>query len=230
VAKSHSFVVIGLGSFGVRVCEVLSEKGASVVAIDRDAEAVARVKETVSAAFLVDTTDEEALLKAPLDGVDIAIVAIGDNLEASILTTTLLKQRGIPYVAARAVSSLHERVLRRVGANEVLNVEIEAGARLARRLAAPDVLDSVPLSADVSLTETLLPAFFAGKKLGDLELEKKLRLRLVALLRPQIDIDDSGNSVRRDALIFPDPATEFIAGDKLFLLGVNADLNAFSDL
>jgi trk system potassium uptake protein TrkA len=230
VAKAHSFVVVGLGSFGVRVCEVLNEKGATVIAMDRDKAAVERVSDSVSAAFLVDTTDEESLLKAPLDGIDIAIVAIGDNLEASILTTTLLKQRGIPYVAARAVSSLHETVLRRVGANEVLNVEVEAGARLARRLAAPDVLDSVPLSADVSLLEVLPPDFFIGKKLGELDVEKKLRLRIVALVRPQIDIDDSGNSVRRETLLFPSPEDEFAAGDKLFILGRNADLNAFSDL
>ncbi|MBU0927666.1 MAG: TrkA family potassium uptake protein [Spirochaetes bacterium] len=228
--QTRTFAVIGLGSFGSRVCEVLSEKGASVVAIDADPAALERVKGIVSAAVLVDTTDEGALLKAPLDGVDVAIVAIGDNLEASILTTALLKQRGVPYVAARAITSIHETVLRRVGANEVANIEVEAGTRLARRLVAPDVLDSVPMSADVSLTEVYLPPYFVDKTPGELDIEKKLRLKVVALLRPQVDLDDTGNPVRRDELIFIAPDTTFKEGDRLFLLGRNADLDEFRNL
>ncbi|GAB1482681.1 TrkA family potassium uptake protein [Treponema sp.] len=228
--KMRTFVVVGLGAFGVRVCEVLVEKGASVVAMDRDAAALERVKGSVSAAVLVDTTNEESLLKAPLDGVDVAIVAIGDDLEASILTTTLLKQRGVPYVAARAVSALHETVLRRVGANEVINIELEAGTRLARRIAAPDVLDTIPLSTDVSLTEMLLPAYFIGKTTIELELEKKMRLKLVGILRPEMDLDDSGNPLRRDILLFPEEGQKFTEGDRLFLLGRNADLDEFREI
>ena len=227
MAKSRTFAVVGLGSFGSTICGVLAEKGASVVAMDRDPASVERIKSLVSAAVLLDTTDENSLLKAPLEDVDVAIVAIGDDIEASILTTALLRQQGVPYIVARAVSSIHETVLRRVGANEVINAEIDMGIRTARRLVAPDVLDSVPLSADVSLTETLAPDFFVGKTTTELNLEEKLRLRVVGILRSMVDLDDSGNSVRKDALIFPGPTDTIAEGDRLFVLGRNADLDEF---
>jgi len=230
MAQKRNFAVIGLGAFGASICDVLIEKGANVVAMDRDSIADEQMKGRVSAAVLVDTTNEESLLKAPLENIDVAIVAIGDNLEASILTTMLIKQRGVPYVVARAVSALHASVLRRVGANEVINIEVETGTRIARRLVAPDVLDSVPLSSDVSLTEQLAPRFFYDKTLADIGLEEKLRLRLVSVLRIAIDLDDSGNSVRHERLIFPTPDLRIEDGDRLFLLGRNDDLGAFLEL
>jgi trk system potassium uptake protein len=230
MSQNRSIAVIGLGSFGVSICDVLVEKGTTVVAMDRDPSIVEKMKNRVSAAVLVDTTNEDSLLKAPLEGIDVAIVAIGDNLEASILTTMLLKQRGIPYVVARSISPLHDAVLRRVGANEVINVEVETGTRIARRLVAPDILDSVPLSADVSLTEQLTPKFFIGETAESLELEEKMKLRLVAILRLSIDLDDSGNSIRHETLIFPEKAGKIQDGDRLFLLGRNVDLAGFQNL
>lgn len=230
MAKTRTFAVVGLGSFGSTICGVLAEKGASVVAMDRDPASVERIKSQVSAAVLLDTTDENSLLKAPLEDVDVAIVAIGDDIEASILTTALLRQQGVPYIVARAVSPIHETVLRRVGANEVINAEIDMGARTARRLVAPDVLDSIPLSADVSLTETLAPEYFRGKTLADLNLEEKLRLRVVGLLRSRVDLDDSGNSIRKDVLVFPGPKDTFEEGDRLFVLGRNSDLDEFQKI
>ena len=230
MAHSRSIAVIGLGSFGASICEVLIEKGATVVAMDRDAAIIDAIKNRVSAAVLVDTTNEDSLLKAPLEDIDVAIVAIGDNLEASILTTMLLKQRGVPYVVARSVSPLHDAVLRRVGANEVINVEVETGTRIARRLVAPDILDSVPLSADVSLTEQLIPKFFVGETAESLQLEAKMKLRLVVILRLSIDLDDSGNSMRRESLLYPEKAGKFQEGDRLFLLGRNIDLAGFQNM
>ncbi|PKL08387.1 MAG: TrkA family potassium uptake protein [Spirochaetae bacterium HGW-Spirochaetae-7] len=230
MAQKRNFAVIGLGTFGASICDVLTEKGTNVVAMDRDSSVVEAMKGRVSAAVLVDTTNEDSLLKAPLENIDVAIVAIGDNLEASILTTMLLKQRGIPYIVARAISSLHATVLRRVGANEVINIEEETGTRIARRLVAPDVLDSVPMSADVSLTEQLAPKYFIGKSLAEVDLEAKMRLRVVAVLRIVIDLDDSGNSLRRETLLFPEPTVELQDGDRLFLLGRNVDLDGFQNL
>lgn len=230
MAKTRTFAVVGLGSFGSTICGVLAEKGASVIAMDRDPASVERIKSSVSAAVLLDTTDENSLLKAPLEDVDVAIVAIGDDIEASILTTALLRQQGVPYIVARAVSGIHATVLRRVGANEIINAEIDMGARTARRLVAPDVLDSVPLSADVSMTETIAPEYFIGKTLGDLDLEKKLRLRVVGLIRSRMDLDDSGNSVRADSLVFPTAKDVFEEGDRLFILGRNSDLDEFGKI
>ena len=112
-----TFAVIGLGTFGYKLCEVLSDKGAKVIAIDNDAGLVDRVRAMVTQAVLVDATDQEGIGNAPLEDVDVAIVAIGDNMEASILATALLKQNAVPYVVSRAISELHQKVLQRVGAD-----------------------------------------------------------------------------------------------------------------
>ncbi|MFP4644907.1 MAG: potassium channel family protein, partial [Spirochaetales bacterium] len=135
--RQKTFAVLGLGVFGRQICETLVERGGSVIAIDQAPDLVEQVKETVTQAILIDATNEESLSEAALDDVDVAVVAIGDNVEASILTTALLKKKGVAQVFARAISALHARVLKQVGADEVLNLETDAGSRLANRLIAP---------------------------------------------------------------------------------------------
>ena len=112
-----TFAIVGLGTFGYKLCEVLGEKGATVIALDNDPALADRVRPIVTQAVLVDATDQEAIGNAPLEDVDVAVVAIGDNIEASVLTTALLKEQAVPYVVARAVSELHQKVLQRVGAD-----------------------------------------------------------------------------------------------------------------
>ncbi|MGI5066449.1 potassium channel family protein [Treponema putidum] len=227
---TKNFAVIGLGEFGSRICEVLVEGGASVVAFDHDIQAVERIKKIVPAAMLVETTNEEALLKAPLDDVEVAIVAIGNNIEASVLTTTLLKQRDIPYVLSRAVSPLHATVLRRVGANEVLNIEISAATRIARRLISPDVMDSIAVTKDFSIREIIVPKFFIGKTVGALALKEKFNINLIALVRMDLDIDSVGNPVKQETMHYPEDELELREGDKLFLIGSNIKLEEFRNM
>ena len=106
-AKEKVYAVIGLGTFGRRVAEVISDRGGEVIAIDNDPELIDKVKDSVTQAVLLDSTDELSLANAPFDDVDVAVVAIGDNIAASILTTALLKRIGIPYILARSISELH---------------------------------------------------------------------------------------------------------------------------
>ena len=110
--KDKLFAVFGLGIFGFEVCKVLSEKGMKVIAVDKDRKLVDKVKDMVTQAILIDSTDEDALKNADMQDVDVAVVAIGKSVDGSILTTILLKNMGVPRIIARAVSSLHEQVLR----------------------------------------------------------------------------------------------------------------------
>ncbi len=225
-----NFAVIGLGEFGSQICKVLVEGGASIVAFDTNLQAVEGIKNILPTAMQLDTTNEEALLKAPLDDVEVAIVAIGDNIEASILTTTLLKQRGIPYVLSRAVSSLHATVLRRVGANEVLNIEISTATRVARRLITPDLMDSIAVTKEFSIRELTLPKFFVGKTLSAMALQENFNINLIALVRVEMDIDDLGNPVQKEILHYPDDDFKMEEGDKLFLIGSNAKIDEFRNM
>ena len=134
---NKNYLVIGLGGFGRRLSEVLEEKGANVIAVDSDENLIERVKNSVTQAVHLDSTDEERLKGLDLEDVNAAIVAIGDNLEASILTTAILKRLGLPYIIARALNDLHHQVLRQVGADEVINIEVDEGSRMATKLIAP---------------------------------------------------------------------------------------------
>ncbi|MGP1576854.1 MAG: potassium channel family protein [Treponema sp.] len=226
----HNFAVIGLGEFGSRICEVLVEGGASVIAFDQDPQAVERIKGIVPAAMLIDTADEYALLKAPLDDVSIAIVAIGNNIEASILTTTLLKQRNISYIAARAVSSLHETVLKRIGANEVLNIEVDSATQIAKRLISPDLYTSMEVTQDISISKITVPKLFAGKTIADIALKEHFNLKLIAVVRIELDIDREGNPLKNVLMYYPDDTLTIQSGDVLFLIGSNEQLAKFSEV
>ena len=204
----RNFAVIGLGEFGIRICEMLVEGGASVVAFDHEAQAVDRVKKIVPAAMVIDTTDENALRKAPLDDIDVAIVAIGDNKEASILTTTLLKEREIPYIVARAVSPLHAIVLKRVGA-----------ARIANELINPEALNALSVIEGYGICEVKVPKFFIGKTLAQVALKEKFNITLITIVRLELDIDTVGNPLNREVMYEPDDNLELQTGDKLFVFG-----------
>ena len=222
--------VIGLGEFGIRICEMLAEGGGSVVAFDHDAQAVDRIKKFVPAAMVIDTTDENALRKAPLDDIDVAIVTIGDNKEASILTTTLLKEREIPYIVARAVSPLHAIVLKRVGANRVLKIEEESAARIASELINPEALNSLSVTEGSVICEVKVPKFFIGKTLSQIALKEKFNITLVTIVRLELDIDTVGNPLNRKVIYEPDDNLELQTGDKLFLFGSSEKIAEFRNV
>ena len=226
----QNFAVIGLGEFGIRVCEMLAEGGGSVVAFDHDAQAVERVKKIVPAAMVIDTTDENALRKAPLDDIDVAIVAIGDNKEASILTTTLLKEREIPYIVARAVSPLHAIVLKRVGASRVLKIEEESASRIANELINPEALNSLSVVEGYGICEVKVPKFFIGKTLSQVALKEKFNITLITIVRLELDIDTVGNPLNREVMYEPDDNLELQAGDTLFVFGSTEKIEEFRNI
>jgi len=226
----QNFAVIGLGEFGIRICEMLVEGGGSVAAFDHDAQAVDRIKKIVPAAMVIDTTDENALRKAPLDDIDVAIVAIGDNKEASILTTTLLKEREVPYIVARAVSPLHAIVLKRVGANRVLKIEEESAARITNELINPEAINSISVTEEYTISEVKVPKFLIGKTIVQAALKEKFHLTLLAVVRLELDIDTAGNPLSRQVMYEPDNGFNLETGDKLFILGTNEKIAEFRNI
>jgi len=227
---ARAFAVIGLGAFGRRLCEVLAEKGGTVVAIDNQAALIERVKETVTQAVLLDSTDEDALRDAPLEDIDVAVVAIGDNIEASILTTTLLKRLAVPYVVARAVSELHQQVLVQVGANEVINLEIDEGTRLANRLIAPQVLDRIPVAEDMSVAELYVPRSVVDATLAELNLRERYQINVISIKRSEVSVDETGSPERSERIIFPEPGEKLQENDIIMVVGSNEKIDVFRDL
>ena len=229
MAKGKVFAVIGLGSFGRKVCEVIAERGGKVIAIDNDPALIDRVKDTVTQAVLLDATDEESIADTPIDDVDIAVVAIGNDIAASVLTTALMKQMGVPHVLARAVSRLHEQVLKQVGADEIGNIEIDEGQRVALRLMSPEVLDRIPISKTISVAELYTPKSFTDKSLSRLDLRRRFNLNVVAITRVSHSVDEIGNTVREEQIIFPDMEERLLESDIILIVGKNEDIDAIKE-
>lgn len=228
--SENIFLVIGLGAFGMQTCEELSARGAQVIAVDNRPEHIDRIKDKVSQAFLLDTTQENHLSNIPLENIDIAIVAIGDNTEANILTTALLKQAGVPYIIARASTEIHSRVLKQIGANEVLDLEKNAGRQLAEKVLAPDILDSVPVTMDISIAEVYLPATFTGLRVEDVDLPGKMNLSICAIKREKIDINETGSPEKKEIVVEPDEKIVLSQNDVLIVIGRNEDIDKLKEI
>jgi trk system potassium uptake protein TrkA len=225
----RTFAVVGLGIFGWKVCQVLMEKGGEVIAVDNRQEQINKIKDFVTQAVLLDSTDEESISEAPFEHVDAAIVAIGDNIEASILTTTLLKQRGVPYIIARAVNKTHYQVLKQIGADKIINIEEDQGRRTALNLIAPSIMDKVALTQNVFISEMYLPPALDKSTPASLNLEKRFQIRLVGLRRTESTLDADGTALRDERLIFPEAAEELREGDVLIVIGAEDNIEAFQN-
>jgi trk system potassium uptake protein TrkA len=223
------FAVFGLGTFGLQVCKALSEKGAIVIAVDKDERVINSVKDMVSQAVFLDSTNEEALQNAGLQDVDVAVIAMGRFVDSSILTTILLKNIGIPRIIARAMSDVHEAVLKQVGATEVINVEIEQGKRLANRIFAPTVIDVIPVSGDQALAELHVPAEFSGKSLRDLDIRNKYNINIISIKRTKTEIDAMGNPKREELVFSPKPMDILNIDDIMVVLGTEDDIDKFKE-
>ena len=226
--KNKVFAVFGLGNFGQVVAEVLTSRGGQVIAVDNNKDIIDDFKNKVSSALLLDSTDEHALAKAPLEDVDVAIIAV-DDMETSIITTALLKKMGVPYILCRGNSQIHAQVLQQIGANEVVNLQEDEGRRIATRLITPDVLETIPLTEDVGLAEYYIPDMFKEKRLQDLKLEGKFNVRVVGVKRVEVTLDSEGNPERAEKLLFFGENDTLQENDILLVIGKNADLEAFKE-
>lgn len=179
-------VVIGLGRFGGSVATELVEHGTEVLAIDSDASIVQKYADDLSHTAVADTTDERALRQLGVPDYRHAVVAIGTDLEASILTTSLLVDFDIPHIWAKATSRQHGRILHRVGAHHVVLPEHDMGERVAH-LVTGRMLDYIEFDDDYAMVKTLAPAEAVGQPLATSALRTKYNVTVVAVKRPGED-------------------------------------------
>lgn len=194
-----SYFVAGLGRFGIRVASELCRQGCEVMAMDVDPELVAQVSNMVTHAVVGDAQDKDVLKALGVADLDCAIVAIGDNLAASVLATMNLKELGVPYVICKASDATHQRVLEKMGADRVVIPEQEQAIRLAKSLATPNVLDYIELSDDHGIIEVSTPAAWSGKNLRELNVRAKLGVNILAIRRGgKIDVSPAADYVIAD--------------------------------
>ncbi|WP_174733759.1 NAD-binding protein [Mesobacillus harenae] len=209
------FAVIGLGRFGGSICRALAEEGLEVLAIDNNEDRVNQYAAIASHAVVGDTTDEAVLKSLGIRNFDHVIVAIGDNIQASILTTLILKELGVNKVTVKAQNDYHEKVLRKIGADQVVHPERDMGRRIAHNIVSNNVLDYLELSDEHSIVEIVANDRLSGNSIIHLDIRAKYGINIVAIKRG------------REIIVSPQ-ANELIEKDDiLIVIGADADINRF---
>ena len=208
-----TYLIVGLGRFGTAVALKLQELGNEVMVIDENEEQVQKLSDRMTYAVVGDARDEGVLESLGVRNLDCAIVAIGQDLAASVLITLNLKSLGVPQVICKAQDDLQKRALEKLGADRVVIPEREMGLKLAQNLTSSSVLDYVELSKDCGLAEIVTPKPWAGKTLMEIDVRKKFGVTVVGLRKADGDLT-----------VFVDASYKLKADDELLLVGNNEDL------
>lgn len=185
--KSKQFLVIGAGRFGTSLARTLFNLGNDVLIVDRDEEKVQHISTEVTDAVKADTTLEESLKALDVKDFDAVVIAIGEDIQASIMTAILLVELKAAYIVAKAQTALHGRVLEKIGVNHVVFPEQDMGQKIAHSLIAPTIIDMIELSEDYSVVEITAPAEMVGKTLKELNLRARFEISIIALRRNKGD-------------------------------------------
>jgi trk system potassium uptake protein len=215
VKHRGEIVVIGLGRFGSAVASTLIEMGHEVLGIDASAERVQKLSGLLTHAAQADTTSEETLRQLGVGDAVTAVVAIGADVEASVLTTGALVDLGVPNIWAKALTAPHGRILERVGAHHVVYPEAEMGSRVARLLTG-DLIEYFALDDDFVLVETVVPIHLAGKRLGDTNLRADFRVTIVCI-KPE-----------GESFTYAESATVLGEHDLIVVAGHRGDIEQFA--
>ncbi|KZZ83024.1 MULTISPECIES: TrkA family potassium uptake protein [Bacillaceae] len=209
------FAVIGLGRFGGSICRALSEEGMEVMAIDNDEDRVNEFANIASHAVVGDTTDEAVLKSLGIRNFDHVIVAIGENIQASILTTLILKDLGVKNITVKAQNDYHEKVLAKIGADKIVHPERDMGRRIAHNIISNNVLDYLELSDEHSIVEIVANKKLAGNTLINLDIRANYGINIVAIKR------------NKDIIVSPQAEEAIELNDILIVIGADSDIDRF---
>ncbi len=213
-----SYMVIGLGRFGAEVARQLCASGCEVLAMDINSDLVQHISNDVTHAVVGDAQDKDVLRALGASNFDCAVVAIGDHLADSVLTTMNLKELGIPKIVCKAKDETHRKVLLKLGADQVVIPEKENAVRLAKSLSNPNVLDYIELSKEHGIIEVPAPDRWVGKTLKEINVRANLGVNIIA--------------IKREAQINVSPGADYriLSGDVMVVLGDAASLTAVQKL
>ena len=175
-----TYVVIGLGKFGFHVAKGLAQQGESVIAIDNDEEKIRNINEYVQDAIILDSSDPRALREAGIADADVAIVSIGEHLEASILTVMALKEIGIETIVAKAITQVHGQILSKLGAAKVIYPEMESAKKLVKKIVANMHYETIDLSITMKIAKMTVPAFWIGTSILSPSFEEEYEVKPIA--------------------------------------------------
>ena len=207
--------VIGLGRFGGSVCLELAREGFEVLALDRDEDRVNEFKDIAAHAVIGDSMDEQTLIDLGFKNIDHVIVAIGDNVHASILTTLILEELGIKRITVKAQNDYHEKILTKIGADHVVHPERDMGKRIAHSIVSSNILDYIELSDEYSVVEVKVGNKMDQKTIQELDVRARFGCNIVAIKRGKdVNVSPMADEVLRH-------------GDILIVIGSDKDISRF---
>lgn len=214
------FAVIGLGKFGFHVAKALFEDGNEVIAIDLDRNRIQEIDPYCTEAIVMDATDKERLQALGLENMDSVVLSAGSKISNSILTCLYLQEIGVKKILAKALDDDHAKILKKIGATEIIRPEMAMAVRVARGLSTPNILDFIPLAEDYNLLQVDPPRAFIGKTLRDLDLKARYNIFVIAIKE----------LVPENFVLVP-PASFLIKdSDVLILLGKEQDISKIKEL
>ncbi len=216
--ENRQFAIIGLGRFGSNMAKALHKMGYEVLAIDKSMQKVQEFSNEFTHVVQADATDENALRALGILNFDVVVVAIGEDLQANILTTLQLKEIGARYIVATARNTLQVKLLEKIGANRVVSPERDMARRVAYNLASTNVMDYIELSPQFSIVEITVPKIFLNKTLLESDIRAKYGINVVAIKRGD------------DLIISPLPTEQLQAGDIAIVVGSNDGINGLEAL
>lgn len=201
MSLNKTYAVFGLGKYGLAVAQELVSNGVEVIAVDRDENIINDVVSEIPICKCADVTDSDVIKQLGIANIDIVIIAMASNLEASVLATMLCKEAGVKTVIAKCSNEMHKKILMRVGADKVVFPEKESGARLAKNMLSSGFIDLIELSEDVSMVELDVKPEWVGKNLLELNLRKKHSLNIVAIRQKgEISVDINPEKPLEDSM------------------------------
>ncbi len=214
----QNFAIIGLGRFGGSICRTLAAAGQEVLAIDTNEEQVNEYMNVATHAVVANAQDEAALRALGLRNFDTVVVAIGEDIQASILVTLMLKEMGVPKVLAKAQNEYHARVLEKIGADKVVHPERDMGVRIGHHLISKNIMDYLELSEKYTIAEVkVTDKKFINKTLGELNFRQRFNLNVIGIRR------------NNELIISPGPDGLVLDNDGLLVVGETVDVDALDD-
>ena len=224
-----TIAVIGLGQFGYQTAIGLTQKGFEVIAIDSRNDVVTEIKDFVAQAIILDSTDEKTMRSVHINNVDKAIVAIGTNVQSSLLTTALIQRMGVDDIIVRAINPLQESILKTMGIRNIVNIEKEMGIQVSNTMTLDKIERYIEISERHSLMETGVPKLLVGQTLKQLDVRSKYGVNIVGIKSKVPVINDEGDIQPTFKMTdVPDPNEPLKEDDAMVIFGSDENLRKFA--
>ncbi len=225
------YIIIGMGNFGAYLAKRLTDFGHEVVGVDSSQGRIDLIKDKITHAVTLNATDQQAVTNLPMKGCDVVIIAIGEDVGASIMATAIFKQMNVKRIIGRAINSLHETVIRAIGVDEIIHPEEDTAERLAKRLEMKGVIDSLEISDDYNIVEIKVPHRYIGMSVGAANIRQDYSLNILTVIQIKEKANLLGiKTPHRTAVGVIAAEYIFHTGDILLLFGKIKDIQEFLSL